>query len=147
MGFLTRGQCLVGLCGALILAGASGIAAESPRYPPHTVLLFVAGWCAPCHAEIARLASIADGAQPFTVRVVVLDDTRRGREMVRDIPAAQRWQPAPPLLRSVQAELFADTSGLPYSVAVGADGRPCAHRSDGLNLAKARLLVQACQTR
>lgn len=134
------------LLAALCMHG-SGTAAEEDRYPPETLLLFVASWCAPCHAELAQLPAIARGAQPYRVLVLPFDDKRASLAMLSQVPAAQRWIPGNADRRRMAAELFGDTSGLPFSVAIGADGRPCGTIRLGLDAARAEALVAGCRRR
>jgi thiol-disulfide isomerase/thioredoxin len=134
------------LVAALAVAlGCGPVAAQgTPDLPPRAILLFVANWCAPCHAEIARLDEIVVAARPFRVLVVSLDDDRGAARMLRGIDPDRRWRPDRTTLARVRGTLFADVSGLPYSVAVDADGRPCGDSRRGLDADRARALVRAC---
>lgn len=125
-------------------AGAAPAAEPPPRYPPHVVLLLVAPWCAPCHGELARLDAVADAAAPRSVRVFSVDQGTRARAMVRDVPAARRWEPAADEWRRARADLMARTPGLPFSVATDARGRVCAASGGGLDAGRTRALVKRC---
>ncbi len=127
----------------LLLFGLAA-AAEPGRYPPDSVLLFVASWCAPCHAELARLPAIARGARPFRVLVVPFDDTPATRMMIEAVPAAQRWRPEPAIRRQLAKAVAAETSGLPFALAVDGQGRACASVRQGLDGARAEALVARC---
>lgn len=118
---------------------------DADRYPPATVLLFVASWCAPCHAELARLPAISQGARPFRVVVVPFDDSRTTLAMMDAVPAAQRWQPS----REMRQQLMriAGTSGLPFSVAVNDEGKICGSVRQGLDGSTAGALVAGCVRR
>ncbi|VVS98727.1 conserved exported hypothetical protein [Sphingomonas sp. EC-HK361] len=121
-------------------------AADAPlRYPPATIVMFVAGWCAPCHGEIARLDDITAAARPFAVGVTVLDESAAGRAMMRAVPRDQLLMFPPEKRRQIEARLFRDSAGLPYSIAIDESGRVCADRRDGLDAAKARAMVAACR--
>lgn len=76
----------------LLLLGVPA-SAEPGRFPPNSVLLFVASWCAPCYSELARLPAVARGAQPFRVLVVPHDDRPATLTMIEAVPAAQLWHP------------------------------------------------------
>jgi hypothetical protein len=118
-------------------------ATETGPYPANSVLLFVASWCAPCHAELTRLPAITRGARPFRVLVVPFDDTASTRTMMEAVPPTQRWQPTNALRRQLTQEL-AGTSGLPFSVAVDGAGHACANVRKGLDGLAAEALVAAC---
>ncbi|TGX52663.1 hypothetical protein E5A73_13520 [Sphingomonas gei] len=128
---------------ALLLLGLPA-GAETGRYPPGSVLLFVASWCAPCHAELARLPAIARGARPFRVLVVPFDDSPATRSMLDAVPEAQRWRPEREMQRQLARALRAETSGLPFSMAVDGDGRECGSARLGLDAARAEALVAGC---
>lgn len=130
---------------ALASAGAA-VDAESPlRYPPDTVLLLVAPWCAPCHAELARLDTIVAAAHPAAVRVVAVEDDARARAMVRGVAANHRWTPPDPDAPRYRADLLARAAGLPFSVATDAGGRICAGVAGGLNPARVAALLARCR--
>lgn len=118
--------------------------ATSVSYPSQTVLLFVAGWCAPCQAELQQLSQITAAARPFRVLVVPLDKGRRVERMLESVPAAQRWRPEGAAWSQVQDDLLSGTAGLPFSVALAADGRPCASSRRGLDAAGVTQLVARC---
>jgi hypothetical protein len=48
-------------------------------------------------------------------------------------------------MAAIRGDLFATTAGLPFSVAIGADGRPCATTAGGLVPARAAAMVAACR--
>ena len=130
----------------MMLAGVGPVAAASRSgpYPADTILLFVAAWCAPCRGELARLDAIADAARPRPVRVVLLDDTKAGREMLRGIDPGRRWDPDRATQRRIDADLSAATAGLPYAMLTDADGLPCADRRGTLDVGRIRLLIETC---
>lgn len=131
-----------------VAVAVTAAAAEAPiLHPPATIVMFVAGWCAPCHAEIARLDEIAVAARPFAVGVIVLDDSAAGRAMAARVPLDRLLRFPPARRAQVEASVFRDSAGLPYSIAVGADGRVCGDRRDGLDAAKVRVMVAACQAK
>lgn len=115
------------------------------EYPANTVLLLVASWCAPCRGELAHLDEIARAAAPYQVRAVLVDDSKAGRRMIAALPPARRWAPDPALFTAARADLLGRTPGLPYSVAIGASGRPCADWRGGLDPARVRALVARCR--
>ncbi|MBB3910204.1 TlpA family protein disulfide reductase [Sphingomonas desiccabilis] len=129
----------------VVLLSATSAAGEPPAYPTRTVLLFVAGWCAPCRAELQQLPQITAAARPYRVLVVPVDSGRRVEQMLAGVPAVQRWRPQGEGWTRVQADLLSATAGLPYSVALGADGRPCASSRRGLDPARAADLVSRCE--
>lgn len=129
---------------ALLLLGPPA-GAETGRYPPNSVLLFVASWCAPCHAELARLPAIAQGARPFRVLVVPFDDRPATLAMIAAVPEAQRWRPDRAMQRRLTKELPGETGGLPFSIAVDGDGRTCGSVRVGLDGPGAAALVARCR--
>ncbi len=127
-----------------LLLGAPAATAGAERIPPRSILLFVASWCAPCHAELARLPAITRGAQPFRVLVVPFDDNPATLAMMEGVPAAQRWRPDGERRRRLVRELVSETSGLPFSVAMDNDGRACGSVRRGLDGPAAEALVARC---
>lgn len=129
---------------ATIPAPVSAQTVPDVMLPPSAILLFVAEWCAPCHAELARLDEIAAAARPFRVLVVSLDDRRGEARMLRGVDPARLWRPGAAELARVRRALFADVAGLPYSVAVDERGRMCGDSRRGLDAARTRALLRAC---
>mgnify|MGYP001806553564 CR=1 FL=1 len=130
----------------MILAALAALgAAPPPSLPPKTVLLLVADWCAPCRGELARLDQLAAAAQPYAVRVLLVDDTRGGRRMLAALPDTRRWSPEDAARTATLAALLTNTAGLPHSVAIGRDGRVCGEVSGGLWPAGANGLVARCR--
>lgn len=127
-----------------LLFGPSASNVEKERCPPNSILLFVASWCAPCHAELARLPAISRGAQPFQVLVVSFDETSATRAMIQAVPPTQRWRPSKQLRSRFVAELTGRTAGLPFSVAIGTDGKACGVVRKGLDAQTAADLVASC---
>jgi hypothetical protein len=130
---------------ASLLALGRASAASAPGYPPETVLLVVAAWCAPCHGEVARLAEIGRGARPYRVLVAAFDDSRATRAMLEAVPPAQRWQPDRAALRQLVAEVERRSPGLPFSLAIDRDGHVCGGQGEALDAASAAKLVAACR--
>ncbi len=128
---------------SLLIGAAPSPAGE--RYPPRSVLLFVASWCAPCHAEIGRIDAIATAAVPYRVLVVPIDAGRATDAMMRRVPVGQRWTPGAVRIAEIRADLFGDTAGLPFSVAIDRDGRRCATTRGGLGPARVAVMVAACE--
>lgn len=135
-----------GFCGwaaALVLAAVPAGAA-APTYPPRAILLFVASWCAPCHGEIAALPRLSEAAGPWRVLVVPVDRSRATAAMMAGVPVAQRWTPDAARMAAMREDLFGDTAGLPFSVAIGGDGRPCGAHRGVLSLARVAALRAGC---
>jgi hypothetical protein len=132
----------------LFAAGLAGLvlpAADAPlALPREAVVLVVAGWCAPCRGEIARLASIAQAARPRTVLVAALDDQPSTRTMLAGVPAAHRWQLGRADRDRLGTAVFARSAGLPYAFATDARGARCADFSGGLDAPRTRALVARC---
>lgn len=131
------------IVGALLLTGAAPV--EPVRYPARSILLFVATWCAPCHGELRQLPSIAAGAGPYRVLVVPVDRGRATDAMLREVPVEQVWRPDAARMAAVRGELLARTPGLPFSVAIGGDGRPCTTHRGGMTAASARGMRTECE--
>lgn len=128
---------------ALALA-AGPAAAASGRYPPRTILLFVASWCAPCHGEIAQLPRLTDAADPYRVLVVPMDRGRTTVAMLRGVPTGQRWVPDPVALAAIRDELMRGTAGLPFSVAIDGNGRACGEHRGVLTPARVDAMRREC---
>ena len=122
------------------LAALSLTAWAPPAGPPRTIILFVADWCAPCHAEVERLPEIVAAARPWRVLVAQGDAAPDDRLLAR-VPADRRWTPPDGAARRA---FLSATAGLPYAVALDAAGRICADTRRGLDGARAALLVTAC---
>ncbi|KQM59935.1 MULTISPECIES: TlpA family protein disulfide reductase [unclassified Sphingomonas] len=134
-----------GICGwaAALLLSATPVSA-APAYPARTILLFVASWCAPCHGEIAALPRLSEAAGPWRVLVVPVDRGRATAAMLQAVPAAQRWLPDAAQMAAMREDLFGGTAGLPFSVAVGGDGRPCGAHRGVLSAARVSALRAGC---
>lgn len=130
----------VAIACAMPAAAASG----DLRYPPDSVLLLVAPWCAPCHAELARLDALATAARPKTVRVFMVDDGPRAAAMWRRVPDAYRWVPSAGEERRYRSDALSRTVGLPFGMATDARGRICAARGGGMDAVKVAALVKEC---
>lgn len=128
--------------GALAFSPSTNV--EKEAYPPNSILLFVASWCAPCHAELARLPAISNGAQPFRVLVVPFDETSATEAMIKAVPSSQRWRPSMQQRRLFARELMGQTAGLPFSVAIDAKGKACGVIRKGLDAQAAAVLVANC---
>lgn len=127
-----------------LLLGTPLATAGAERTPPRSILLFVASWCAPCHAELARLPAITRGARPFRVLVVPFDDSPATSAMMEGVPAAQRWRPDRERRRRLVRDLAGETSGLPFSVATDGEGHACGSMRQGLDGPTAEALVTRC---
>lgn len=124
---------------ALVLVGAS-----APTAPPSAVVLVVAGWCAPCHQEIAHREAIAVAAQPRVVRIVAIDDAASTRAMLASLPGWAVWKLTTSERLRLADAVFARSPGLPYAFATDAAGRRCADVAGELDPAHTRALVARC---
>lgn len=130
---------------ALVLAlGAAAPVADTPRYPADSVLLLIAPWCAPCHAELARLDTIAAAARPRAVRVFMVEDGARAAAMWRRVPEAYRWTPPDGEVRRYRTDALGRAAGLPFAIATDARGRVCATRDGGMDATRVVALVRGC---
>lgn len=127
-------------CALLTAAGSAG----GSVYPPDTVLLLIAPWCAPCYGELARLDEIGAAAKPRAVRVMLIEDGPRARAMVRSVPAERLWTLSPQRMRQARSDLLERAAGLPYAVVTDADGAICAGQGGGLDRERTRALVVRC---
>lgn len=127
---------------ACLLAAAP--AAGMPAAPPHAVVLVVAGWCAPCRAELARRAEIEAAAAPRTLRIVALDDTASTRAMLAGLPPSAMWRLTPADRVRLADSVYARSAGLPYAFATDPRGQRCADLAGGLDAPRTRALVARC---
>lgn len=128
-----------------MLAGCAGPAVAAPMpYPPRTILLFVASWCAPCHGEIAQLPRLSEAARPYAVTVVPVDRGRATAAMLAGVPATQRWVPDAVALAAIREGLMGGAAGLPFSVAIGGDGRVCGEHRGMLSPGKVEAMRRGC---
>lgn len=127
---------------ALACLGAGSLAGQDA--PPDTLLLFVAGWCAPCHAELARIDAIVTAAGNARVKVIPLDDTARTQAMLDRVPDQIVWRPDPIALAKLRERVFGDNAGLPYSVLTDASGRVCARSKRSLDAGRVAEMVDRC---
>lgn len=125
---------------AVFAAAVPPAAASTPAYPPHTLILFVASWCAPCHAELRQIDAIASAAAPVDVRVTPVDRSGGTAALLRDVPPTRIW-------RSAQAvSIFTRSNGaLPFSVMTDAKGRPCATHDRALDPASVIAMRRRCE--
>ncbi|WP_294324165.1 hypothetical protein [uncultured Sphingomonas sp.] len=140
---MKRGAGFGGWAAALLLAAVPA-GATPPAYPPRTILLFVASWCAPCHGEIAGLPRLREAAGSWRVLVVPIDRGRATAAMMAGVPSAGRWVPDAVQLAAIREDLFGETAGLPFSVAIGGDGRPCGSHRGVLSAARVAALRAGC---
>lgn len=132
---------------AAILASVAGMltaSADAPIYPTESVVLFVAAWCGPCHAEIDRLDEIEAVARPRQVRVVAYDDDRRTEAMLRRAGTKRVWRPAPGVAQRIRSDVERRTSGLPFSLATDSRGRVCGETRRGLTARATQALIAGC---
>lgn len=121
------------------------VAADAPLPLPETaVVLVVAGWCAPCRAELAQLDAIAAAARPRTLLVAALDDGASTRAMMAGVPAERRWLLAPAQRAGLATLVYARSAGLPYAFATDAHGARCADLAGGLDAPRTRTLISRC---
>lgn len=130
---------------ALLIANAAPANGGGTVYPADSLMLFVAAWCAPCHAELRRLDEIEAAAGPKTVRVVAFDDDPRTEAMLRVVSPRLLWRPTKQMWVRIHEDLSPRTAGLPFSLATDEQGRPCGESRQGLDAARTRTLIAACE--
>lgn len=111
---------------ALALAGGGVAAREESDPPANAIVLFVASWCAPCHAELRALPEIAAAAAPMRVFVAPVDNMRATARMMARVPADRQWRMPPAVATAAMRRLAGGAPGLPTSVAVDPAGKVCA---------------------
>ncbi|MEJ7926990.1 hypothetical protein WG908_09510 [Sphingobium sp. AN641] len=129
----------------LVAPAPAAPAAEPSPYPRRTLILFVAAWCAPCHAEIARIDEIMRVAQPYGVKVVPMDSGRRGEAMLRRVPTAVLWRPTPGQLLAITTDLARRTTGLPFSIMTDDGAVLCASSKAGVDGHVVRAMQAQCR--
>lgn len=122
---------------------------EGPSEPAKTrdraaLLLFVAGWCVPCRAELAQIKAIRAAAAPYRVWIVPIDRRRSTSAMLAPVDPALIWQPDPAALGRLQDRLFAGNAGLPFTAALDGAGRACGSHRGGISPQLAARLVRGC---
>ncbi|WP_054436698.1 MULTISPECIES: thioredoxin domain-containing protein [Novosphingobium] len=140
---------LIGASAPALAAGsvpAASLVAAPGEPPRDSVLMFVASWCAPCLAELARFEALEAAARPRRLLIVALDEGAGSTEMTRRFDGRQKLAISPregwELLRRASAGRAA---GLPYAVMTDETGRPCALRDRGLSEAELRTMAAACK--
>lgn len=128
---------------APFVLAAPGRAQEAPRWPADAVLLFVAGWCAPCHAELAEVEALAAAAAPRRLLVVPADRSRATAAMLAGVEA-RVWRDARALRALWAGELGA---GLPFTLVTDGAGRTCAEHRRVLRVRDVAVLAARCPTR
>ena len=129
---------------ALALAAAPAPAADAPEWPADAVLLFVAGWCAPCHAELAEVAELSTAAAPRRLLVVPADRSRTTAAMVAPLGEARVWRDAAAVRRIGSGAYGA---GLPVTLVTDAEGRVCAEHRRVLRPGDLAALAARCRAR
>lgn len=129
---------------ALALLAAPAPAAEEPEWPADAVLLFVAGWCAPCHAELKEVAALGEAAQPRRLLVVPADRSRATAAMVAPLAEGLVWRDAA-AVRRIGSGAFG--AGLPVTLVTDARGAVCAEHRRVLRPADLATLVARCRSR
>jgi thiol-disulfide isomerase/thioredoxin len=140
-GYFASAKCAVM---AALVAGAGPAQGATTGYPSDSILLFVAAWCAPCHAELRRLDEIEAAAGPRAVRIVPLDDDPRTAAMLRMARPQQIWRPAGAAWDAVRDDLSVRTAGLPFSLATDGRGQICGESRHGLDAIRTRQLIDRC---
>jgi thiol-disulfide isomerase/thioredoxin len=127
------------LAAALCLLAQPAVLATG-SLPPRTLILFVASWCVPCHAELRQIDAIAAAADPVQVRVVPVDRTPASAALFRGVAPARIWRSA----RAVGA--YTQLAGsLPFSVMTNAAGNTCATHDRGLDRAAVITMRRSCE--
>jgi thiol-disulfide isomerase/thioredoxin len=141
-----RVQKLMRAAGALAAAiGLGGFAApQAPEPPANAILLFVASWCAPCHAEVRALPDLARAAAPLRVLVVPIDRHRGTRRMIAAVPEQQLLRLEPSAAAALMRSVAGAAPGLPTSVALDGRGRRCGVVRRPLTPQDAALLAERC---
>lgn len=130
---------------AAVLAIASPARAdEAPRWPADAVLLFVAGWCAPCHAELREVEALAAAAEPRRLLVVPADQTRSTATMMKPLSAARVWRD-PAVLRALWSGALG--AGLPLTLVTDGEGRVCGEHRRVLRPGDVAALAARCGRR
>lgn len=122
--------------------GAAGAADPDP--PGNAILLFVASWCAPCHAEVRDLPALRRAAGPMRVLVVPVDATRQTRAMLARVPAEAIVTLEPARAKAWMRRLAGGAPGLPTSVAVDLHGTVCGVRREPLDAAAVATIRRGC---
>lgn len=129
---------------AFLIAAVPALGAEAPPLPTRTLILFVADWCAPCHAEVARVPAIAAAAKPWRVRVTS-GDANPSHRLLQHVAVDQRWTPDAHTAALLRDELLSRTAGLPFAVALDGNGRVCAESAHALDAERTAMLLARCK--
>lgn len=128
-----------------LLAAAPARAEAPPPWPADAVLLFVAGWCAPCHAELKEVEALATAAAPRRLLVVPADRSRATAAMLAPVAAERVWRDAGAVRALWSGAIGA--AGLPFALVTDDGGRPCAEHRRVLRPADLAALAAACRAR
>lgn len=129
----------------MLLVAVPAQAADEPGpAPANSVLLFVAGWCAPCRGELAALPDLRRAAAPRRVLVVPIEADRATARMIAGIPADQILLRPPAVASALMRTLAGTAPGLPISVITDGRGRTCAVHRRPLAAADIAALIARC---
>lgn len=112
--------------------------------PANSVLLFVAGWCAPCRGELAILPDLARAAAPRRVLVVPVEADRATARMIAGVPADRILRRPPASATALLRALAGSAPGLPISVVTDGRGGACAVHRRPLTTGDLAALVARC---
>ena len=112
--------------------------------PKPSIVMFWAAWCAPCRAEISAWPELQRAAGSLPIHIVTLDTPiERSHALLKALPV-ERVHHGQSSSLSMLAAWSDRASGLPFAVALDAQGRICASQNGGLTVVRVAAMRRSC---
>lgn len=119
-----------------------GRAADDWKFPPGSLILFGANWCAPCLEELRELPVFAQAVAPS--RVILAWTDGKPPQLWREWPANAEMAPIADAIAAME-HLGGATAGLPYVMLLDGKGKLCADLRGKLTLERLEKLKTRCR--
>lgn len=131
----------VAILGSVMTVGGASSAARADRAAePATIIMFGASWCAPCLIELSEIAALAKAAAPNRLEIAWIDRAPR----INGAPANVAILSPSEARRKFQAAAGGEP-GLPVTVMLTDDGRPCSILRQPATAAGVQRLISQCK--